>query len=176
MRVGGVITALKEHKTRNGKRMAFVTLEDFGGSVELIVFSDVFSRCRRVLRPEHMLVAEGEIGTQDSGGSPKVKVSELFPLSEARDRLVDGVDIRITALGMDDSMLEELKEALAASPGKCEVRILVDTPHHGTAVIRAGAFGVDYSEESVDTWCALPIVDEVKLRSRGRGSDGWAMA
>ncbi len=172
VRVGGVVTSVKQHKTRNGKRMAFATLEDFGGSVELVVFADVYLRCRRVLRPEGMLVAQGETAHREPGDSPKIKVSEVLTLSDAGEKLVDTVDIRISALGMDTAMLDELKSELSGSPGKCEVRLLVETPHHGTAVVRAGGLRVECSKQAVERWRALPIVDDVRLRST-RGVGEW---
>jgi DNA polymerase-3 subunit alpha len=176
VRVGGVVTSVKQHKTRNGKRMAFATLEDFGGSVELVVFADVYASCRKILRPEGMLVADGESTRQESGDSPKVKVSDLYTLSEAREKLVDTVDIHISSLGMDDVMLEELRSVLQESPGKCEVRVLVETLHHGTAVIRAGALAVECSPDKVEQWRALPIVDQVRLRSLRGVAHGRSMA
>jgi DNA polymerase-3 subunit alpha len=176
VRVGGVVTSIKQHKTRNGKRMAFVTLEDFGGSMELVVFADVYAESRRILKPEGMLIADGESTRRESGDSPKIKVSELYTLTEAREKLVDTVDIRVSALGMNDAMLEELKNELEATPGKCDVRVLVETPHHGTAVIRAGVLSVDCSADAVQRWLSLPVVDEVRLRSLRGAIHGRSVA
>ena len=36
--VGGIVAAMRERPTKTGKRMAWVTLEDLSGSIELVCF------------------------------------------------------------------------------------------------------------------------------------------
>ena len=40
VRIGGLLTAMRETRTKRGKRMAFATLEDLEGSFELVIFSN----------------------------------------------------------------------------------------------------------------------------------------
>ena len=44
VRVGGLVAAYREHKTKKGERMAFVVLEDLSGKVDLTVFLSLFAR------------------------------------------------------------------------------------------------------------------------------------
>jgi DNA polymerase-3 subunit alpha len=50
VRVGGLITALRETRTRRGQTMAFGTLEDLEGSFELVIFADCYARTRGILK------------------------------------------------------------------------------------------------------------------------------
>ena len=48
MRVGGLLTRLRETRTRRGDAMAFGTLEDLEGAFELVIFAEPLRRaCAR---------------------------------------------------------------------------------------------------------------------------------
>jgi len=48
--VGGILTAIKPMTDKKGNQMAFATLEDFSGHVELILFSDCFEKAKEILK------------------------------------------------------------------------------------------------------------------------------
>jgi DNA polymerase-3 subunit alpha len=54
--VCGLITNIKTIVDRKGSNMAFLTLEDFAGSTETIVFSDTYAAHRELLQPEAVVV------------------------------------------------------------------------------------------------------------------------
>jgi DNA polymerase-3 subunit alpha len=45
----GMVSGIKTINDRNGRPMAFVTLEDFQGTVEGVTFADLFEKKRRRL-------------------------------------------------------------------------------------------------------------------------------
>ena len=47
--VGGIITTVSTKVTKNGQNMAFVTLEDMVGTVEVVVFPRDYDKCRSLL-------------------------------------------------------------------------------------------------------------------------------
>ena len=70
VRVAGLVTRQRTHQTKTGKMMAFVTLEDVQGAIELIVFPRVWDQYSELLEPERIVLVEGRVDT--SGGDPKV--------------------------------------------------------------------------------------------------------
>jgi len=72
VRVAGVLTRVAQKNTKNGDVMAFATLEDRGGEIELIVFPKVLTACSAVLRQEAIVTADAEISLKD--GEPKLIV------------------------------------------------------------------------------------------------------
>lgn len=63
--VGGRITSIKEIRTRAGEPMAFVTIEDFTGSLEIILFPRVFSRVRSTLSQDRVIMVKGRVQEQE---------------------------------------------------------------------------------------------------------------
>jgi len=79
-KVCGVITGVAVKSTRNGKSVAFVTLEDDTASIELIVFNDIFEAKRELLTIDTPLYVEGRI-TRKEDEYPKLVVTSLEHVS-----------------------------------------------------------------------------------------------
>lgn len=63
--VAGVIQNVKKIVTRNGKPMAFVTLEDLTGRLEALVFPNLYAEQSAVLLEGKIIVAAGKINERD---------------------------------------------------------------------------------------------------------------
>jgi DNA polymerase-3 subunit alpha len=73
--VAGEICQIRPYQTRNGKAMGFVTLEDLQGSIELVVFSRVWSRVIHWLEPGIIVKVIGKVDRER--GDPKLLVNEI---------------------------------------------------------------------------------------------------
>lgn len=58
--IGGVIDKINVKYTKNNKQMAFITVEDTYGSVEVIVFPDTYTRFSRIINEERVIVVSGK--------------------------------------------------------------------------------------------------------------------
>jgi DNA polymerase-3 subunit alpha len=63
--VGGMIAAKSLKFTRNNKQMAFLTLEDLTGSVEVIVFPNQFERYRRYIEDDAKIYIVGKATVEE---------------------------------------------------------------------------------------------------------------
>lgn len=76
----GVVTNIITKNTRNGKTVAFVTLEDDTAQIELVVFNDIFEGQRELFILDKPLYVEGRI-TQKEDEYPKLVVSRASLLT-----------------------------------------------------------------------------------------------
>ncbi len=84
VKVAGVVAHAKEITTKKNKeRMAFVTLEDETGSVEVIVFPSIFKEAEFHLLPDEPVVVEGTV--DKSGEVIKLKAMSVIPLNEVKE-------------------------------------------------------------------------------------------
>ncbi len=65
-RVVGMISAIRPHQTKTGKMMAWVTLEDMTGLVELVLFPRTWEKFQFALEVGGVIVAEGKVDAQSS--------------------------------------------------------------------------------------------------------------
>ena len=63
--VGGMLTAKTIKTTRSGQVMAFVTLEDMTGSLEILVFPKDYDKYRGILNPDEKVFIRGRVSLGD---------------------------------------------------------------------------------------------------------------
>ncbi|MCG8641550.1 MAG: DNA polymerase III subunit alpha, partial [Desulfobacterales bacterium] len=63
--VGGIISELKIHTTKRGQKMAFVSLEDWSGSVDVIIFPVLFQHYQLLLEKGQPILIVGRIDQKD---------------------------------------------------------------------------------------------------------------
>ena len=61
----GVLTEFKTKRTKNGRSMAFATLEDESGSIELIIFPNVLNNAEATLSKGSIICVEGHADVED---------------------------------------------------------------------------------------------------------------
>ncbi len=114
--LGVVVTSLKEKATRKGGRMAILMVEDLAGSVEVLVFTEVYERAAPLLaQPSLPLWLRGHVVQEDKG--PKLVAQEIAPLDTALPRLPARLDLRLQAATLTREQLLKLKEILGRHAG-----------------------------------------------------------
>jgi DNA polymerase-3 subunit alpha len=76
----GIIADVTFKNTKNGDRMAFLTLEDRSGEIECVVFPKVYEKCSYLLRLDNCIVLNGNLSFRDD--DPKVLASGVNELIE----------------------------------------------------------------------------------------------
>lgn len=80
--VGGIIVAIREITTKKGQRMAYVTVEDLGGTVELVVFPRTFAKCQSYLEVERVVIASGRLERGEGNNSSRILADTVIPTDE----------------------------------------------------------------------------------------------
>jgi DNA polymerase III subunit alpha len=75
VRVAGLITKVRNHITKTGKPMGFVTIEDLQGNIELVIFPRVWEKVSRTVETDKIVLVEGRVDSE--GSEPKVLVDSI---------------------------------------------------------------------------------------------------
>ena len=75
VRVAGLVTRLRPHTTKKGDPMAFVTIEDLQGNIELVIFPRTWARVREMVAFDAIVMVNGKVDTY--GAEPKVLVDSI---------------------------------------------------------------------------------------------------
>jgi DNA polymerase-3 subunit alpha len=75
VRVAGLVTRMREHQTKTGKQMGFVTIEDLQGTIELVVFPRAWEKASQIIDFDRIILAEGRVDAE--GAVPKVLVDNV---------------------------------------------------------------------------------------------------
>lgn len=119
--IAGLVTSFREIISKKGARMAFASLEDLSGQVELIVFPEAYAKGELALKSDQPLLVGGNLKKENE--SVKIMVDRVAPLEEVLGKS-KSMTIRI-----DDSMkgkLEDLKNLMSRFPGKTGVELQME--------------------------------------------------
>ena len=124
--LGGIITHVKTNIDRKKKQMGFATLEDFTGTVEVVIFSDCYEKNRRIIRADSMVLVKGRASTKE-GEKPKIVASDVMSLSKLYQKIKPPLHVLLLSSGTNQDIVSELKELLSVHPGKSPVILHVRT-------------------------------------------------
>ena len=125
--VAGLVVGMRAMQTRRGDRMAFVTLDDRTGRLELAVFSELFERYRDLLVKDTLLVVEGQVSVDEYSGGFKMSAERIYNIDQARGTFASCLEIDMDAAQAATGFLQALQQALKpATPGTCPVCVRYD--------------------------------------------------
>lgn len=133
VRVCGIVSGLKELITKKGDRMAFVSLEDLSGSVELVVFPEVYSASMELLKGEDPLLISGELDVGEE--ACKILVTEVILLKDVKETMARTIHVRLTTPGLSEMQMRQLKGIIQQYRGECEVKLHIVIPNRSETVI-----------------------------------------
>jgi len=129
--VAGLVVGMRTMQTRRGDRMAFVTLDDRTGRMELAVFSDLFEKYRELLAKDVLLVVEGQVSVDEYSGGFKMSAERLYHMDQARGVFASALQIEVDTELLNGNFIQELQQLLKpVIPGSCQVVLRYD---NGTA-------------------------------------------
>ncbi len=118
--LGVVVTSLKEKMSKRGGRLAILTVEDLAGSVEVVVFGEVYERVASLLQqPSLPLWLRGHVVQEEKG--PKLVAQEIASLETALPRGPARLDVRLQAALVTREQLVQLKGILSRHGGPVPV-------------------------------------------------------
>jgi DNA polymerase-3 subunit alpha len=133
VRIGGVVSKLREITTKRGDLMGFVTLEDLKATVEVVVFSDVYQKAMALIKGEQPLFV---VGTADADGeSVKIIATDIVPLANVHEHLTKSVHFYLHAPEVDARHLQQLKNVIARYPGECPSYVHLIDPERAETVL-----------------------------------------
>src|SRR5437016_134626 len=170
-RVAGAITQVDKKFTRKeGKPFAVVWLEDLTGTLELVVWNELYLECAESLVPGNVVGVRGKLDLRDESLRATAEKLRLLSFEVPRDSNPAGVATPPLCLhfsanaGSDE--LREVQALLAASPGQRSVQLIFETAEGETLRVDAGAaFHVSVTaelEEQLQRW----LITAVEERAR----------
>ncbi len=110
VKIGGIVSALKEKTTKRGEKMAIVALEDLEGIVEVVVFPEAYRENRDALAAEGPIFLVGRVDADET--SSKVIAEEIFRMEQIRERLARSVHFTVRSDRMTAADVHDLRKTI----------------------------------------------------------------
>ena len=97
--------------------MAFLTIEDFTGKAECVVFSSLYKKKIELMEEEKMVLVEGK--GEVSGDIIKIVVEEISPMDAVGEKFAKKIFFLLNADEVTDITLTKLRELMEKNKGNC---------------------------------------------------------
>ncbi len=165
--LGGVVTAVRGTRDRRGNDMAFFTLEDYTGSVEVIAFSSVYETARALIHSDTPLLVTGRLDRQEEEVG-KILADSVVPLGEAALTGDHRLEVRVPPERCDPDSLAELRALLVRHSGSLPVRLVIDTGESRAEL--STSFCVAVTNALLEPLSGLLGASNVRLERRDAGA------
>ncbi len=103
VKYAGIITSVKKKYTKNNTIMAFVTVEDLYGTVEIIVFENCYQEASKYLVEESIVMVEGRLSIREDD-EPKIVARSIKIFGDNKRKILT-IDIN----GMEEKEKDKLR-------------------------------------------------------------------
>ena len=87
VKYAGIITKIKKIFTKNNKIMAFVTIEDLYGTVDVLVFESVYMKSQSSLMEENIVLVKGRLSIRD-GEKTVIIANDITNFGEKKSKVL----------------------------------------------------------------------------------------
>ena len=167
--IGGTISRIKGTMTKKGQPMGYVTIEDYDGEVETVVFPSVWETVRPILAEDAAVAIRGRV--QANERDVRVLAEEIIPLDKLRASAPSPAGVlHLYIDAAHDS--NEVSQRLAGLFQKHHVKtpVIMHMMRTGQEIHAAPKFYVNYSSEAERDFRMLLGERAVALRNSGSGN------
>ncbi len=117
VRVCGIVSNVKKMVDKRGNQMAFISIEDFTGKAECIVFSDAFKKFGSLLVVGSIIMV---IGKNDGNEEAiKVIVNEVIAIDKVMERFTKSLVLDVDLDSVNEGTIFELGKLFEKNKGTC---------------------------------------------------------
>ncbi len=133
--VGGMISEAKRIRTRKGDPMLFATLDDLGGTVEMLVFAKTYEANDAKVDVDRVVIVRGRVDHKEAGEvkliAQEVEIFDPTPEEVAAAEADAAVEPEVKRVTLDiqsdvpEGFLDDLSELCRDHPGDHELMLVV---------------------------------------------------
>ena len=159
--LGGIVTNVQTRIGKNNKPWGIITLEDFEGSGELMLFGDDWLNLNGKFLLGAAVYVTGKMAPRFQFSDQKeLKVTNVELLQSVKEKAIDRITITLTTDLLDDQIVTELGELINENPGKTKLYFqLVDRTGKGHVLMRSTSKYVDVKSSLVNYIEQTPALD-----------------
>jgi DNA polymerase III subunit alpha len=136
--IGGIVSAIRQMRTKKGDAMAVIQFEDWDGIVEVLIFPETYSRTQRLLEADAPLFVKGKLDNDES--TIKILASDIVPMERVKETLSRTVTIHINVGAAPSDIAERLQPVIDEKRGAAEVIFELEFPGRYTAFVRPNPY------------------------------------
>ena len=150
--LGGIVTGIQSRFGKNNKPWGIITLEDFEGSGELVLFGEDWLNLNGKFIEGAAVYVTGKMASRFyNSDSKELKVTNVELLQTIKEKAVDSITITLVSDLLDTKLVAELGELIDENPGNTKLFFqLRDSSGKKHVLLRSGNKKVDVRHKLID--------------------------
>ncbi len=164
--IAGLVVSVRTRNANRGGRIAFVTLDDDSGRIEVRIFPEVYERHRPLIVEDAILLAQGVLGWDEFNQTTRLTVERVLELDEARAEYARRLVLQVGARQCAAGVLRQLAGLLAEhrADGRCAVWVEYVSPSARVELALGPSWRVKPSEALLKRLREAAGAEAVQLR------------
>ena len=133
--VGGIITSSNTKMSKNGKPYGRVTIEDFTGNGEFVLFGDQWARWSGSLQEGYTIFITARCIDKWHNGKISLELGNIEFLQDVKESKIERLTITMDYQNLDDDIVNDISTMLLASPGKAQLFFQIRDPEGNMHVL-----------------------------------------
>ncbi|MCG8538587.1 MAG: DNA polymerase III subunit alpha [Clostridia bacterium] len=167
--VPGIVIKKQDKTTKNNNLMAFLTLEDMFGTIEVIVFPGVYDRCIQYLFEDNIVIVVGKINLKEEE-EPKIIAENIVPLSEENVNLIfskrkisleKGKKMYLKLRNRNNLLMSKIRGILQRKKGETPVYLYIESEK--TKLLASKDLWVEIDDEIIGELKEIVGEDSIKI-------------
>ncbi len=134
--IAGIVTLTEERMTKaKNKPWMKAVIEDYDNVLEIALFNKDYDNLSKLFKPNNFLLIKGRISMKWGLENEKeFKISSVEHLGDVRDKMMKQFLLQVSALQINDSLINGIEEIAKQNPGNCNFKLILNHPQDNMMV------------------------------------------
>lgn len=167
--LAGLMNKFRTRKTKQGKKMVTVELDDRTARVDMVLFEGTHEKYAHLLQKDKLVIVEGVVSYDDFSARYQIRANALYDITQAREKFSRCLEIRVDKTKAngdwsDEKMTSQLNDVLQTyREGKCPVCIQYVSDTENTRLALGDDWNVQPSDELMNRLRHLFSDDQINI-------------
>ncbi|MCU7695206.1 DNA polymerase III subunit alpha [Haoranjiania flava] len=125
LRLAGLVTDAQHRVTRTGREFGSITLEDYTGNTELMLWSDDYVKFKHYVEKGQTLYICGHFKQRFNTGQYEFKINNIMLLESVKNQFTNSVELQMKAEAISREFIDFMEENITRYPGKAALKFKV---------------------------------------------------
>jgi DNA polymerase-3 subunit alpha len=127
--IAGILTEVNHRMSKTGKPFGSFTIEDFSGSIQLVLFGSDYGKLKEFLIQESFVYVRAKVQTRfNQPDNWEVKPHSIQFLSDVSEKMTKSLTVKVPLEKITDELISTIQEVLSSHPGNTAVKFSIEDP------------------------------------------------
>ncbi len=130
VRFAGMVNNVQHRIAKKGTKYGTFVLEDYGGSIEMMLFSEDYARYSHLLEKGNLLFVIGHYKRRYEKAELQLYVQEIILLESLMKMHTKRIEVNLLARDVTDQVIQFLSKNIDRNPGATPVKFIIHEPEN----------------------------------------------